>query len=126
MKRFLYWTIRIVPAIIMLQTLFFKFTAATESVAIFTKLGIEPFGRIGTGIIELIAAILIVVPKTSAYGALLGFGTMFGAIISHLFVLGINVNNDGGFLFVLALTTFVCCILILFEERNKFSIFQKS
>ena len=126
MKVLFYWIIRIFPAVIMLQTLFFKFSAAPESVAIFSKLGMEPFGRIGTGIIELIAAVLILIPNKSKFGALLGFGTMTGAIASHILVLGIEVNNDGGKLFILALITLVACAIVLFEERNKFSIFQKS
>ena len=126
MKVLFYWIIRIFPAVIMLQTLFFKFSAAPESVAIFSKLGMEPFGRIGTGIIELIAAVLILIPNKSKFGALLGFGTMTGAIASHILVLGIEVNNDGGQLFILALITLVACAIVLFEERNKFSIFQKS
>ena len=126
MKVLFYWIIRIVPALIMLQTLFFKFSAAPESVAIFSKLGMEPYGRIGIGIIELIAAVLILIPNKSKFGALLGFGTMAGAIASHLFVLGIQVNDDGGKLFILALITLIACAIVLFEERNKFSIFQKS
>lgn len=126
MKRILYWTIRIVPAIVLLQTLFYKFTAAAESVALFSKLHAEPYGRIGTGIIELITAILLVNPKTSFYGAVLGFLTMLGAIASHIFILGITFNNDGGTLFMLAILTFICCTIIIFDERNKFSIFQKS
>lgn len=126
MKVIFYWIIRIIPAIIMLQTLFFKFTAAPESVAIFSKLHAEPFGRIGTGIIEFIASILILIPNKSRFGAILGFGTMFGAIISHIFILGINVNHDGGQLFTLAIITIICCGLVLFEERKKISIFQKS
>lgn len=126
MNRILYWTIRIVPAIILLQTLFYKFTAAQESIALFSKLHAEPFGRIGAGIIELITAILLVNPKTSFYGAILGFFTMLGAIASHIFIIGITINNDGGTLFILAILTFICCAIILFDERNKFSIFQKS
>ncbi|MBD3724345.1 MAG: DoxX family protein [Flavobacteriaceae bacterium] len=126
MKAVFYWIIRFIPAIIMIQTLFFKFTAAPESVAIFSKLHAEPFGRIGTGIIEFIASILILIPNKSRFGAILGFGTMFGAIISHIFILGINVNHDGGQLFTLAIITIICCGLVLFEERKKISIFQKS
>lgn len=125
MKALYYWIIRIIPAIIMLQTLFFKFSAAPESIAIFTKLGIEPYGRIGTGIIELVASILLLIPNKSRFGALIGFCVMFGAILSHLTILGISVNNDSGTLFTLALITFICCSLILFVERDKFSIFQK-
>lgn len=125
MKALYYWIIRIIPAIIMLQTLFFKFSAAPESIAIFTKLGIEPYGRIGTGIIELVASILLLIPNKSRFGALIGFCVMFGAILSHLTILGISVNYDSGTLFTLALITFICCSLILFVERDKFSIFQK-
>ncbi|WP_320814947.1 DoxX family protein [Flavobacterium sp.] len=125
MKKVYYWLIRIVPAVIMLQTLFFKFTAAPESIALFTKLGVEPYGRIGSGVIELLAAILLLIPSKSFYGAILGIGTMISAILSHLFIIGINFNNDGGALFTLALVTFVCCVFVLFEERNKFSTFKK-
>jgi uncharacterized membrane protein YphA (DoxX/SURF4 family) len=125
MKKVLHWLIRLIPAIIMLQTLSYKFNAAPESVALFTELGIEPFGRIITGVIELIASILLLIPNKSFYGALLGFVTMIGAFLSHLFFIGINFNNDGGGLFTLAIMTLVCCLFVLFEERNKFSIFKK-
>lgn len=114
----IYWLIKIIAAVIMLQTLFFKFTAAPESVHIFSVLNIEPIGRIGTGIIELIAGILLLIPKTSVYGALLGLSTMMGAIFSHLFVLGINVQNDGGKLFILAIITAICCSIVVFVNRN--------
>jgi uncharacterized membrane protein YphA (DoxX/SURF4 family) len=124
MKKTFYWLIRIVPAIIMLQTLFYKFSGAPESIAIFSELGVEPYGRIGSGVIELIASILLLIPSKSLFGALLGAGTMFVAIVSHLLILGIERNNDGGGLFILALITFVCCIFILFAERNKFSTFK--
>lgn len=119
MKKAYFWIIRIVPAIIMLQTLFFKFTSAPESVALFTQLGMEPVGRIGSGIIELIASVLILIKSKSIYGAILGFGTMIGAILSHLLIIGINFNNDGGKLFTLAIITLVCCVLVLFDERKK-------
>ena len=42
--------LRLVPAIILLQTLYFKFSAAPESVFIFEQLGLEPWGRIGLGV----------------------------------------------------------------------------
>jgi hypothetical protein len=102
-----------------LQTLYFKFTAAEESVYIFTTLGMEPFGRIGSGIAELVASILILLPRTTLYGAIIGLGVMTGAIMSHLLVLGIEVQNDGGTLFILALITFLCCALLIFVNRNK-------
>ena len=113
------WIVKLVAVVILLQTLYFKFTAAEESVYIFSTLGIEPFGRIGSGIVELIASILILIPRTTLLGALLGIGVMVGAIFAHLFVLGIEVKNDGGTLFILALITFLCCITLVFKDRTK-------
>src|SRR3982751_2704940 len=97
------WILRIIAALIMLQTLYFKFTAADESVYIFSKLGMEPWGRIGTGILELVASILILYPKTTVLGALLAIGLMGGAIFFHLTRLGIIVQNDNGQLFIYGL-----------------------
>jgi uncharacterized membrane protein YphA (DoxX/SURF4 family) len=113
------WLLRIITAVILLQTLYFKFSAAAESVYIFTTLGIEPYGRIGSGIVELIASILILIPKTTIIGAVLAIGTMLGAICSHLFILGIEVKNDGGELFILAVITLLCSGILIYENRNK-------
>ena len=107
------WVFQLVAAGIMLQTLFFKFTAAPEAVAIFTKLGVEPWGRIGTGVFELIAGILLLWPRFSIFGAALGIGLMVGAIGSHLTVLGIVVENDGGTLFAMAWIVLISCIAVL-------------
>jgi putative oxidoreductase len=107
----------IVAAVIFLQTLYFKFTAHPDSVYIFTKIGGEPALRIGSGIAELIIAILLIYPRTTLYGAIAGFLLMIGAIGQHLFVLGIVVNNDGGTLFILALITFFSCGLVLYLKR---------
>src|SRR5262244_242500 len=90
------WICRVAAAVILLQTLFFKFTAAPESVYIFTKVHAEPWGRIGSGVVELIAAVLILIPRTVWGGALIALGVMAGAIVSHLTVLGIEVMGDGG------------------------------
>jgi len=119
-RKKLVWFLRIVAAAILLQTLFFKFSGAEESVYIFSKLGMEPYGRIGSGIAELIAVILILIPKTTWMGALLACGIMTGAILSHLFVLGIAVENDGGLLFVLALIVLLSCIELINMSRNNF------
>ncbi len=120
---------RLVPAVILLQTLFFKFTAAPESVYIFSTLGIEPYGRIGSGVFELISAILILWPRHTWLGALLGLGTMMGALFSHIFILGIEVQNDGGWLFFLAVVTSICCVLLLFifraQIRENLKVFLK-
>lgn len=118
-KPIVIWIVKLVAVIILLQTLFFKFTGAEESVYIFTKLGIEPYGRIGSGIVELIASILILIPRTTLVGALLGLGTMLGAIFSHLFVLGIEVKNDGGELFTLAIIVFLCCTILIFQDKKR-------
>ncbi len=119
MKNILVKVAAVIAAIIMLQTLYFKFTEQPESIYIFSKLGIEPFGRIGSGVFELIASILILLPKTRIFGSILGLGIISGAILSHLFILGIEVQNDGGTLFMLALAVFVCCLYILIAEKEK-------
>ncbi|PJZ52493.1 DoxX family protein [Leptospira adleri] len=117
--------LRILVALIFLQTLFFKFTGAPESVAIFSKLNAEPWGRIGTGVLELFASVLLFVPGFGWSGALLGVGLMSGAILSHLFVIGIEQENDGGFLFFLALTSAFFCLLLLWAERNRLTEFVR-
>jgi hypothetical protein len=111
------WALQLLAAAILLQTLFFKFTGAEESVYIFSRLGAEPAGRIGSGVIELIAAILLLTPATVTLGALLSMGVMAGAILSHLTVLGIEVKGDGGLLFGLAITVFVSAAVVLAIRR---------
>jgi uncharacterized membrane protein YphA (DoxX/SURF4 family) len=113
------WILRLTASIILLQTLYFKFSGAAESIYIFSTLGIEPYGRIGSGIVELIASILILIPRTTLLGALMGVSVMLGAIFSHLFVLGIEVKNDGGELFFLAIITFLCCIALVYWNKSK-------
>jgi len=119
------WALRIIAALIMLQTLFFKFTAAEESVYIFSVLGMEPWGRIGTGTLELIASMLILYPKTTSLGALLALGLMAGAIWFHITKLGIAVKGDGGQLFIYALLVFVSSAILLFVYRNDIITYTK-
>jgi uncharacterized membrane protein YphA (DoxX/SURF4 family) len=118
-KTILSWILRGIAAVIMLQTLFFKFTGATESVYIFSKLGVEPWGRIGTGVMELIASVLLLIPRTTVWGALLAMGIMGSALVSHIFFLGIAVQNDGGQLFVYALLVFLCSFILLLLYRKQ-------
>jgi len=115
------WLLRIVVAVILLQTLFFKFTGAKESVYIFTTLGAEPWGRIGSGVVELIASILILVPRTAVFGAILALGTICGALFAHLTKLGIKLPavDDHGELFALAMVVFVCSAVVLFLHRSQ-------
>ena len=119
------WICRIVIAIILLQTLFFKFTGAEESKYIFSTLmgpELEAYGRIGSGVVELIAAILILIPSVSWLGALIALGTISGAIFSHLTKLGIVVKDDGGLLFGLAITVFVLSGILLLIQRKQLPI----
>ncbi len=113
------WILRILAAVIMLQTLYFKFSGAEESVYIFSQLGMEPWGRIGIGIMELIASLLILYPRTTGLGALLGIWLMCGAIFFHLTKLGIVVMDDGGQLFIYALLVLVTCLLLVLNNRRQ-------
>jgi len=119
------WLLRITAAVILAQTLFFKFTAAPESVYIFDKVGLGAPGRIGSGIAELIAAILLLIPGTVWLGAALALGVMGGAIMSHLTVLGIVVMNDHGLLFGLALTVALCSAILLLIHRRSIPVIGK-
>jgi uncharacterized membrane protein YphA (DoxX/SURF4 family) len=110
------WVLKLVAALIMLQTLYFKFTAQEESVELFTQLGMEPWGRIATGVFELFASILILYPRTTGFGAALGAGLMSGAIFFHFTTLGLKVGGDY-VLFIYAATAFVCCLILLFVYR---------
>ncbi len=116
------WVARIGAAAILLQTLLYKFTAHPDSVLLFTKLGVEPYGRIGLGVVELVTAILLLIPRTAWLGALVGLGIISGAIFSHLTILGINFNNDGGALFSLAVATFVFSAITLYIHRSEIRI----
>ncbi len=111
------WILRIVVAVILIQTLSFKFGAKPESVYIFTTVGMEPWGRIGSGIVELIASLLILWPRTTAWGAAMALGTISGAIFFHLTKLGIVVMNDGGQLFYMAIIVWVCSFILLLVYR---------
>lgn len=126
MKKYIERTASLIAAVILLQTLYFKFTGAPESVYIFSQLGLEPFGRVGLGVVELVVAILLIVRKTSFVGALMGLAIISGAILSHIFVLGIVVQNDGGLLFVLAITVFIMCLITAILQKEKWTAFRQS
>jgi hypothetical protein len=119
------WILQIVVAIILFQTLFFKFTGAEESKYIFTAVGAEPWGRIGTGILELIAVVLLLIPSTVTVGAILAIGAASGAILSHLTKLGIVVKDDGGLLFALAVSVFISSTIILLIRRSEIPVIGK-
>jgi hypothetical protein len=113
------WTLQTVAAAILLQTLFFKFTGAEESRYIFETLGAEPAGRLGTGVAELIAVVLLLIPRTAVCGAALALSIISGAIMSHLTILGIEVKGDGGLLFGLAIVVFACSAAVLAIRRGE-------
>lgn len=120
------WVLRLIAAIILLQTLSFKFTAHPESVELFTKLGVEPWGRIGTGVIELITGVLLLIPATAFIGGFLSFGLMSGAILSHLTVIGIESKGDGGQLFMLAIIVLACSLVIMWLHKQQgIMLYQK-
>lgn len=128
MKAFgiLIWILRLLAAVIMLQTLFFKFTGHEESVQLFTSLGMEPWGRIATGVFELVASILILYPRTTGMGAALGLGLMSGALFFHFTSLGLKVGGDY-LLFAYATTAFICCAILLVIFRDQlFAIIRKN
>jgi uncharacterized membrane protein YphA (DoxX/SURF4 family) len=112
------WIFRILAALIMLQTLYFKFTAHPQSVHLFSILGMEPWGRIGTGVLELIASLLILYPRTTGYGAVLGLGLMSGAIFFHLTKLGIKFDGDYGLFTYAVLAWISCAVLVLFYRKT--------
>lgn len=132
MSKIVYYALRFIPAIILLQTLFFKFSGAEVSKYIFSSIDnfmhwnniMEPYGRIGTGIGELIAGLLLLWPKKSHYGAFLSLGLISGAIIIHLTILGIDVKNDGGKVFYLAIVTFICNCIVVFQNRKSLPLLK--
>lgn len=125
MKKHISLILRIIVAIILIQTLRFKFTAHEDSVYIFETVGLEPIGRIGIGVLELIAGILLLIPKTVWAGSLLTLGLIGGAIMMHLTQLGIEVKNDGGVLFFTAVVTFILSAIILFRYKKDIPIIGK-
>ncbi|MEZ4802886.1 MAG: DoxX family protein [Gelidibacter sp.] len=125
MKRYIPFVLRIIIAIILIQTLRFKFTGHPDSIYIFSKVGLEPYGRIAIGIVELIAGVLLLIPKTVWIGAALALGVLSGAIAMHLTVLGIEINNDKGILFITALITFCLSAVVLYLYRRDIPIMAK-
>ena len=122
------WALRLIVAVILLQTLFFKFSAARESVYIFTTLGMEPWGRIGSGIFELVASILLVVPSTVTVGAAMALAATGSAILFHLTRLGIALTpvGDHGELFTLAIAVTICSIIVLLMHRRELPLIGRS
>lgn len=126
MQKILSIVFRIIIAVILVQTLRYKFTAHPDSVYIFTKVGLEPYGRIAIGVLELIAAILILIPKTIWVGALLTLGIISGAILMHLTSLGIEINGDKGTVFYMAILVFILSLIVLWMNRKSLPFIGKN
>lgn len=122
MKKYLPFILRLIVAVILLQTLYYKFGGHPDSLYIFEKTGLGDAGRIGSGVAELIAAILILIPRTAWLGALLTVGIISGAILMHLTKLGIEINGDGGTLFGMAVAVFVLSLTTLLINRKSIPI----
>ena len=118
MKNYLSLALRIIVTVILLQTLRFKFLAHPDSIYIFTKVGMEPWGRIGIGVLELIASILLFLPKKIWMGAGLATGLMAGAVMMHLTMIGIEVKGDGGALFYTAIASLLLSLMILWGKKK--------
>lgn len=116
------WVCQLTAAVILGQTLFFKFTGAPEARYIFTTLGVEPWGRIATGVLELVAVLLLLYPRTAVLGAVLALGLMAGAILSHLTRLGVEVQGDHGLLFTLAIIVLVAAAIIVVIRRRELPV----
>ena len=119
MKNVFIWILRLLAAAIMLQTLYFKFTGHEQSVRLFTAIGMEPWGRIGTGVMELIASALLLIPSFTGIGALLGVGLMSGAIFFHVTKIGLDFDGDY-VLFTYAAITWICCAVLAWIYRQQF------
>lgn len=127
-QKYLSWIFQLIASVILIQTLFFKFSGAAESVYIFTRMGAEPWGRLASGVFEAIAGILLLIPSTITIGAILSAGVISGAIFSHLFVLGISLPEvgDNGELFSLALLVLISNLIVLFIRRKSIPVIGKN
>lgn len=117
--------LRLTAAALMVQTLYFKFSGAEESIYIFSQVGIEPWGRYATGVAELMASILLLLPSTIILGAFMAIGIMFGAVATHLFILGIEVKGDGGQLFLYAMIVLVASAVLVFMHSDQVTLYKR-
>lgn len=127
------WACQVIAAGILAQTLYFKFTGAPETVALFEVIGLGTPGRLGTGVAELAAAVLLLIPRTAALGGLLSLGVISGAIMGHLTKLGISIDPvalgnpaleplKGPTLFGLAVIVFAASAIVVAIRRREIPI----
>ena len=113
------WICRIVATLILLFTFYYKITGSPESVHVFSEADMEPYGRYSVAIAEFVAAMLIIIPRTSLAGALLAVVIMICVIASHIFVLGIQVMNDRGRHFIAAVVVAICSMIIIYAYTKR-------
>jgi hypothetical protein len=123
MKHKISFTLRLLVAIILLQSLYFKFGSHEQAIHIFSTLGVEPWGRFLLGGIELVLAIAILLPTTKSIANTLTGMLMIGAVGAHLFTpLGIvvrwNGQNDGGQLFIMGVAVIILCVIEIGIEKS--------
>lgn len=117
------WIVRIVAVLILIPAFYFKLSGADRSIATFSALDAEPFGRYAVGFAELIVVVLLLIPQTSWLGAMVAGVIMIGAVGSHISVLGFA--GDTGVSFVLALVVLVCAIAEIYASRDRNPIFTR-
>ncbi len=143
MKKYAPWILVLIPVIVFLQSLPFKFSGAPETVHIFTTIGdwfnsiglaavggpFAQFGAYGVGSAELIASVLLLIPATRHWGALFGFGVLSGALFFHLATpLGVAVKFPGApvggdpTLFVMAVVSWLCLLALVVMHWRRYPL----
>lgn len=108
---------QIIAALILANAAFGKFSGNEMSVHVFHELNILET-RIVIGIIEVLAALLLL-SKIPQYGALLGFGTMLGALIAHVSILGMEIHGDGGQMVMMMAVVLLSSIIVMWINRRR-------
>ncbi|MGH7702496.1 MAG: DoxX family protein [Gemmatimonadales bacterium] len=111
------WVAQLIAAAILATAGGAKLAGAADPVALFTLLGVEPWGRLLLGTFEVLTTLLLLWPRTAALGGLLGAGLMLGAIGTHLFKIGITYGGDPS-LFILACVVLIACLATVWLRRR--------
>jgi putative oxidoreductase len=82
------WILQIGAAGMFLMVGFFKLSGDPRMVGLFDAIGLGQWFRYVTGSLEVLGALLLLIPRLSGLGALLLMGVMLGAVPTHLFVVG--------------------------------------
>lgn len=120
------WTLRLFISFYLIQYSYVKLSGQQSAIELFTTLEMEPWGRITIGILELITVLLILYPRTTVLGGLLGMVSMAAVIYYHLTQLGIAIRGDS-FLFIIACAIFAASLALVITNRKQLinSIFSE-